>query len=369
MGDDSPSGQPDEDASDEQALRDAGAHLEVDAGAGKEDGGRPRRDAAADAQRNPPAETDAGLPEHDTGTEDAEVEPGDASTGEPDDDAGVTEDAGSGMCSLDITLSAEVLFDVDWRGTTLAGIVPVLNAGNGAIRVVVRLDLRGGSNSVRSLVTACDAHMPDFEASWLIGEVYAGLFPKDSWDQPTMPRWDLGWRFDCRTPGCAFGSDQIVATIGARASAQDVWPGRTGEMSMIVPVDHDDDGLPGYTIHSANSSEHSADGKPYSEIPVSWTLGARAVDAAIALQLAGMFSGTFEDCDTLVGSVNSGRIEARAISCIAHDGPSGSEYTCSADQAAFLDENLPNWTVTGGRFRAKRIGGDADCAAVRAVWE
>ncbi len=354
----------DDSASEPSPSVDADTKGMPDTGA---DGGHTRREAGvgSDAKAVQHAEKDAAM-----SVPDASLEPpADSGMENPvPDAASVEEDAGSG-CDLDMTLSAEVLFKVNWRGTTLAGIVPVLDGGSGNIRVVVRLDLRGGaSSSLRSLVTACDAAMPDFNASWLIGEVYAGLFPPKSWDEPTMPRWDLGWQVPCKEPGCMFSSDQIVATIGARASAQDVWPGRTGPISQIVPVDHDNDGLPAYTIVSANSSEQSASGKPYSEIPVSWTLGARSVTASIAFQLAGQFAGTIDDCETLTGNVMSGRIEARAVACVAQDSPNGGQYTCSADQASFLDENLPNWTVTGGTFRAKRVSPDADCEATRAVW-
>src|SRR5690349_346401 len=110
-------------------------------------------------------------------------------------------DAGPG-CTLDGSFSAEVNFDVQWKGTTLGGVIPVLAAGSGHLRVLVRIDaVQSGAQSGWKL-TACGATIPDFAASWLIGELYSVEIPARAWDQPTNPSWPLQWTFDCRTPGC-----------------------------------------------------------------------------------------------------------------------------------------------------------------------
>ena len=231
--------------------------------------------------------------------------------------------------------------------------------------------MRGGANRTRSLVTTCGAVLPDFAAdNPLVGsEQYSAYIPDAAWDQPTMPRWDLGWELTCRDPGCTLMSETIVATLGARSSAQDVWPGRSGPLDQLVIVDHDDDGLPAITFMSRGPDYDNASGLAYTQVPVSWTLAARATKLLIAFQLAAQFQGQMDDCDTLSGSVLSGRVEGRAVGCFAHGFPNAAEVPCTAAEIRFTDENLPAWMVMGGRFRARRIPPDSECDAVRAVWQ
>jgi hypothetical protein len=278
----------------------------------------------------------------------------------------------AGSCTLDgKALAAEVFFDVNWKGTTLAGIVPLLMAGSGRIRVVVRLDLSGNGPRLRTRLTACEANMPDFAAgNVLVGtEQYAAYIPDAAWDESSMPRFDLGWDLGCNLPGCALSSDGLVATFGARANPGDKWPGRTGSISDIVPLDDDDDGYPGISFMSRDSHEHSASGTAYTEIPVTWTLASRCARAFIAFQVAGQFHGQLDSCDTLSGVVASGRVEARNFGCYAHAEGSSREYECASDEAEFLDENLPNWTVMGGSWRAQIVDSSFDCVDVRALFD
>jgi hypothetical protein len=324
-------------------------------------------DAAGDDAAPSSPGSDATLPGSEGGAE--------AGSDHPDAEAGVLEDAhvqpDAGSCSIEGAFGVELLYDVTWRGTNLAGIVPLLTAGRGQIRIIARLDMRAGTAGSRALVAACGATLPDFAAgNSLFGtEQYAGRIPNEGWDQPTMPRWDLGWELGCNAPGCSIASELLVATIGARASSGDVWPGRTGPISNIVPMDHDGDGAPAITFRNGDASERSASGAPYAEIPVSWTLAVRATRVFIPYQLAGEFHGQLDSCDAFSGVVTSGRVEARSIGCYAHNEGQSREFECSAAQAQFLDENLPNWTVTGGTWRARRIPATANCAAVRAAWD
>jgi hypothetical protein len=324
---------------------------------------------------------DAG-PELDAGARDASQLPDDASPAVvdaaedasavdaalPPADASVAPDA-STDCRLEGSFAVEVLFDVDWNGTTLAGIVPLLKAGSGRIRVSARLDLRGGALRSRALVTACGAVMPDFTAgNWLVGtEYYAGFIPEESWDKPAMPRWDLGWEVGCNQPGCSIATDLLVAVIGARSAAGDVWPGRTGPISAIMPLDHDADGDPAITLGSRDSDFRNPDGVAYELIPVTWTLATRSPRAFIPFRMTGEFHGKLDSCDALSGVVTNGGVEARCVGCVARNEGQTRERSCTDEEADFLDANLPDWHVSGGTWRARRVPDDANCSAVRAA--
>jgi hypothetical protein len=321
----------------------------------------PELDASApDASRLP---EDASAPPID-GAQDASA----VDAALPPVEASVPPDA-STDCRLEGSFAVEVLFDVDWNGTTLAGIVPLLEAGSGRIRVTARLDLRGGALRSRALVTACGAVMPDFTAgNWLVGtENYAGYIPDETWDKPAMPRWDLGWEVGCTQPGCSFATDLLVAVIGARGAAGDVWPGRKGPISAIMPLDHDADGDPAITLGSRDSDVRNPDGVPYKLIPVTWTLATRSPRAFIPFRMTGEFHGKLDSCDALSGVITTGTVEARCVGCVARDEGQTREQPCTDAQATFLDANLPDWRVSGGTWRARRIPDDASCSSVRAL--
>ena len=115
--------------------------------------------------------------------------------------------------------------------------------------------------------------------------------------------------------------------------------------------------------------ERNPSGKAYDEPPVSWTLGSRASKIYAAFQLYGRVNAALTSCDAFSGSISEGRVEARALSCLAHRDGEWVQETCTRNQASFLDDNFPNWVVTGGTVRARRIAPGTDCAGVRAVWK
>jgi hypothetical protein len=171
--------------------------------------------------------------------------------------------------------------------------------------------------------------------------------------------------FGCPAAGCALSTEPVVATFGARTAPDDVWPGRSGPLRQITPVDPDADGRPAVLFVSRGEDERNAMGMPYVNIPITWTLGARAQTADIAFRITGVFNGKIDSCDSFTGVVSSGTVEARALGCRALRDNSNTPFDCSAEQSAFLDENLPAWQVRGGTFRVHRIAQEASCAAVR----
>jgi hypothetical protein len=285
-------------------------------------------------------------------------------------DAALSAEAGTGACMLSGSFATELLFDVGWNQTTLAGIVPLLAAGTGQLRIVVRLDLGGSMENASARLTACGTRLPDFKASnALIGtEYYAAYVPDGAWDNAAMPHPAFGLSFGCAEPGCALTTDHVVATFGARTFPDDVWPGRTGPIKQLTPLDQDGDGHPGVTFVSRGADMRNALGVAYENIPVTWTLGERAPEADVAFRVTGVFTGKVAQCDLFTGVVSSGSVEARAVGCrVRRDNTSGPGAECAADQSSFLDQNLPDWQVRGGTFRARRVADDANCSVVRAA--
>lgn len=286
-------------------------------------------------------------------------------------------DAGTGGpqgCSLKGSFSAAADFDVEWEGTKVADLVPVVAPGQGTIRIVTRVDVADEGGAVqRAQLKACLGWQPDFAGSWLVGETYSAYIPNKAWDAPTMPLTDMLWRVGCATQGCALNADPISPTFGARHAPGDMWPGRTGPISQIVPLDHDNDALPGITLLTRGSDEETPDGMPYSQPPVSWNLGSnglRAVTLQLALQVRATVRATLTNCDAFSGSIEMGAVEARALGCYAQKvDKSGSPRPCNTDQVSFVDDNLPRWTFKRGRFRALRVDEGASCSEVRAVWD
>jgi hypothetical protein len=334
---------------------------EVDAASAEEDDAATANDAHDAAGRDTASTLDAA---HSDGTIDAGAGGEDAARADA-----ASGDAASESCSLTGPFATEVLFDVTWNQTTLAGIVPLLAAGSGQIRITVRLDLGGSPDNASARLTACGARLPDFKASnALIGtEYYAAYIPDSAWDSPQMPHPAFGLAFGCTGAGCALTTDHVVATFGARTFPDDVWPGRTGALEQIVPLDQDGDGQPAITFVSRGENEKNALGMAYVNIPVTWTLGARATDADVAYRVTGVFSGKIEHCDLLSGVVSSGSVEARAVGCRTRRQGASTAAACTAEQSDFLDQNLPAWQVRGGTFRARRVAEGANCSAVRAA--
>jgi hypothetical protein len=344
---------------------DGGPSLTPEAG---DDADAPAPDAASDAGAQP---GDATAPVADAARDASSVDVDAAEAGSTPAEAGLdaaAPDAAS-ACDLEGSFGVDVQFDVSWNGTTLAGIVPLLKPGTGKMQMLARIDLRGGALRSRALVTACGTQLPDFTAgNWLVGnENYAGFIPHEAWDSPSMPRWDLGWDVGCDQPGCSIETELLDAVIGARSGARDVWPGRKGPLSAVVPVDHDEDGEPAVTMSSRDSDERNPDGVPYRLIPVTWTLLTRSPRAFIPFRVTGEFHGKLDTCDAFSGVVSNGSVEARCVGCVARNEGQPRERECSDQEVVFLDENLPDWSVSGGTWRARRVPDDASCSAVRAA--
>lgn len=273
-----------------------------------------------------------------------------------------------GECNVDGQFALQVDYDVSWRGTVLAGVIPLLRAGAGKIRIWALLEMRerGG----RARLHGCGTVLPDFASGnpRVGNETYGSYIPSETWERSAMPRFDSRWQLGCHSAGCSVTSDPFVATVGARVNGNSPWPGPNGSLANLILVDHDEDGLPGITLRTRTPNERTASGTPYTEPPLTWTTSVRATRLIMALQIALQLDGALNSCDVIAGTVRAGRVENRVVNCFGRSSNgAGGETPCSPEQARFADENLPEWTVNTGTFRAQRVPTGSTCSDIRAA--
>ncbi len=291
----------------------------------------------------------------------AQVEdPYDETPGDGDGLKGDNQDASSG-CDLTGTYAMQADLDVIWKGTSIV-IVPVLDPGEGKLRLATKLTIKRAGTGYTAHVRACSAETPDFSSATM-GEKYAVRFPDALWDAPTMPEWELPLEIECNEPGCLVKSATLYALLGvALADPSGPWPKDRRDPQLQYP-DHDGDGKPGLTVVALN-------GGMYTYPPVV-VFSARATELMLAIRVTSVFDGTVVSCDRLEGAGPGTAVETRAAGCIQDDGKVCGETDVPAlgitSAATFLDENLPKWEVKNAAWTVVRIADDATCADVRSA--
>jgi hypothetical protein len=320
--------------------------------------------SAADARASDAADGDAEVSEVDAGSD---ADAGDPVVATDAGSDGAPADAGGPLaCEISGRYALEIIYDVDWRGTSIGGVIPLLRPGRGQVRIWSLMDVR--ENGRRSRGYGCGVALPDFAAGnpSAGGEIYGAYIPPSSWEAASMPRMDAVLNVACTDPGCAITSNPVIATLGARITPNNPWPGRNGSLANVMLADHDEDNLPGLTLYTYTSSVRSSIGVPYSQPPLTWTLTPRATRLLMALQIEFQLDGAVESCDAMSGTIPRGRVENRVMACYARGASGGQEQQCTGDQARFADENVPEWTVRpGGRFRLRRLSEGATCEMAR----
>lgn len=362
-----------DEAADARVAEDASA-------AGRDAGPRPTRpdagsalDASPEVDGGDAATPSPGPDGGEGGTTDAAPSgEGGSPAGDASADGGpaIGADAGD-ECHIPGRYAVDLRLDVTWNDTTLGGFVPLLRRGTGQIRIVALVDVAGPLEAAQGTLRTCSAKLPDFATeNLLVSEHYSVYFPDALWDSPSMPTYPLGLRYACARPGCDLVVEQVVATYGAIGGAGTPWPERTESAAGITLVDHDGDGFPGVSVLTRGPSEQDAFGAPYSHVPVSWTLNARATRVGVPLRVTASLSGKQVQCGLFSGTVGHATVDARAVACVAvrGSGDAEAEAECTANQVGFLDANTPAWTVVGGHFQAVLVEPGTSCVAARAMF-
>jgi hypothetical protein len=267
--------------------------------------------------------------------------------------APVAEAANAPGCMLGGRYALRVVFEVAWIGTQFASIVPIISNGEGELSFDVLLELSARRDGLDGRFRACAAEVPEFVAT-LSGERYQANFADAVWDSATMPSFAISLRTECSEPGCRVGGASLYTLLGAELPAAGAaWP---LDVSMGAWPDHDGDGLPGIAV-----TMRGRESGPYAYPPLDLLSLRRVQDLSLGLRVIVGLDGTLESCDALHGVTREGSVETRAVACRATSAPA----ECAPRELAFLNQNLPAWTIRQGSFQAKRLPIDADCQAAR----
>jgi hypothetical protein len=267
-------------------------------------------------------------------------------------------------CDLGGTYAVRLDFDVSWEGTTWSGVIPVIAPGSGTLSMWSSLVVRAEQKKKGKVeVRACGSRIPDFEAGQnpYQGETYGVYVPESSWEAPDMPTWTVNWQSTCKGASCSFSADPLLAVLGAR-STPPVAPSTEPGLELI---DHDGDGKLALTTIARGPSERTASGKPYAYPPIlaPWQ---RARQIMLAIGVSAQLEGAITSCDKFEGSVLAPAVEQGAVGCRGFVQGVAEEQECLPEFVAFIDENLPLWTVTAARFSMQRVSSVA-CSDVRAA--
>jgi hypothetical protein len=259
-------------------------------------------------------------------------------------------------CMLAGRYALHVVFDVAWVGTQFASIVPIISNGEGELSFDVLLDLNARRDGLDGRFRACAAEVPEFVAT-LSGERYQAHFAEAVWDARTMPTFAISLRTACSDPGCHVDGEPLYTLLGAELpAASAAWP---MDVSQAAWPDHDGDGVPGIAV-----TMRGHESGPYAYPPLDLLSLRRVQDLSLGLRVVVGLDGALDGCDALHGVTREGSVETRAVACRATSSTS-SPAECEPRELAFLNQNLPIWTVRQGSFQAKRLPVDADCQAVR----
>lgn len=291
---------------------------------------------------------------------------GDGGALDPDGlEAGAAADDGSGSlleCNYTGTWGSFIRVPVTWPATPF-----VLQAGQGELlQWTLSSRTQNSPTSFHDDSVPCSIFLPDLTGDVLAAYERFGIrFPDSLFDQGGIPTAPFAANVTVTPSGITFDTSPIATLIG-HAMANPVttpWP-ETGQLS---PEDQDFDGNPGVTVVAAT-------GPGYNFPPVSIFPPAGGSDLPrtnflhIVTRTVATIHGSPVSCDELRGHVEIQQIDgkpaidSRVIGCSKLDGS-----PCTADEAAFVDTNRPQFYPSApGEIVSVRLPDDASCADVRA---
>lgn len=269
-----------------------------------------------------------------------------------------TPDAAMPGCPLSGKHALQIKADVSWDAKVVAGIINIIEAGSDQLTMTVLADLDRQGNLLDGKIRVCDAQVPTFQST-LVGESYGVVFDHATWEAPGMPVFPVSIQLQCPEIGCAADIPEVTVLLGVQmADPTAAWP---DDRTLLTYPDQDQDTYGGITLKALGQDA----GANYRYPPTSYDVfGARADRLMLGIRVKAVLQGMLESCDTMTGTTTSLSIDTHAATCsIASTGA-----TCNADQAAFVDGNLPQWRVNSASFSSVLLGDTADCAAARAAF-
>jgi hypothetical protein len=289
----------------------------------------------------------------DAGVEDADADAADA-------DAAVAPipmvpDATTG-CALSGTRALRITAKVNWKGSALLDIVPLIVAGSGEVQVVVLLDVKGDGNEGQATIRACGAALPPFQSS--VREHYRVRFDEALWEA-VATRWKTSFSRSCAEPGCAVTASYVEAQLGVELPQHFNWPGPRDALAKTYLRDDDGDGASGIPVVFDTSNDT---GVSYENPPTSILAGERSKQANLGLRVTLSLDGKLESCQRYAGRTRSMTIDTRAHGCVLESGE-----PCTGQQVSFVNDNLPVWEVQGASWQMVELPAGASCAMARAA--
>ncbi|HEY6879112.1 MAG TPA: hypothetical protein VI299_13895, partial [Polyangiales bacterium] len=221
----------------------------------------------------------------------------------------------------------------------------LLTEDQGRVSMWVKYESTERGAIVSGSLVMCGMTVPDFRIQPLLGdEAYHVIFPDAVFDALPARVVATDTALTIESPG---GVDNrfMLAPTGVVLGAQlehpltDVWPA----IGALTTVDVDMDGQPGMTIDFQSDAGYS--------LPrVSAFSAQRAVNASLAVRAVLQAHGTFASCSEATGAAEISGYDSRILGCSIEGGGS-----CNTTQRDLLDENLPEYRVGAGNYRAIKI--------------
>jgi hypothetical protein len=285
---------------------------------------------------------------------------------------------GDGSCDFNGTWGTRITIDVTWQPQGLMSVI--LQPGHGTITQWVKGERVQSPSTPLSLSDdsrVCGIALPDFQATALgLNGVYGVRFPDSLFDDNYIPRFTVNGALTPQNAGgYTYSTTPTAVLLGLTMASPttDPWP---ATIANTIQDDMDMDGNPGVTVAVAVGpvADPMSSASLYSYIPTDVPPPLQQVDLASSLYLAirqiTVASGTVQDCNTIVGSVNipmiasKPAIDSHILGCRLVDG--GQCTTGASSEAAFVDNSEPIFTLSGNTtFQSMRMPPGATCADVR----
>ena len=303
--------------------------------------------------------------------------------------------------------------DVYWGGRS-GGLVELTDNGRGKLNNILRVNIAAVGSGLDFVGNAklCGIDLPTFYSTTLC-EAYKPEFPGGLFDASSMPTIAMSGQYQCLHPGCVLQFNATAGLFGIDLPTPDApWPapGTLKDLSCSLGAglncypDDDSDAQPGIgvklrTMGMPGVACGTGGDFKYMAAPLNANPGAifggvvRTDRVMLGVRSALGGSSVFDhDCKRAEGKGSAKFLESRAAGCMRQSGtadpfslPAGPNDECNADEATFMDQNMPIYLIleqgqtptfavkdmspsVGTSFTVVRLGDlgdDVSCAQVR----
>jgi hypothetical protein len=280
---------------------------------------------------------------------------GDGGTG-GDSSGGSGGTGGGGECPNQAmgTAANHIVVTVTWPETI------GLEAGEGEMHIWTKASLEFSGNDVTGMAEPCGSVIPALTKTNIAGGgMVQTQIPDEVWDAAGMPAFEVQGSISGFGVGATISMDPIASTVGCTLAdpANDPWPASGSE---VMTADHDGDGQPG--IKAVPRTDEGFSAPPLDLMGALDPMGARADEVYVATRTLIQLAGTRDTCTSAKGTATVSNVDSHVVGCHVKDAD-----TCTADQAKFIDDNQPKFTIKSATYEMKQVPAGATCAEVRAA--